>query len=179
MKKQTFESMIEQAQVLRNEALKAQTRLHLFLMEDGGFNTFASLIRQYKLSRPETYAEFKESTSKVSVEDIEVIGLSATIEASKIVSIKARSAYVAEARLRVEQEGFPWSREQAERARQRISPDGSKPLVRLARQSRLEQELAEAEKLIRTLKERVKQLEQENAKLKGKLVGRQPASLRS
>jgi hypothetical protein len=180
VKKQTFESMLEQAQVLRNEALGAETRLLLFLIDfedsglwkDGGFNTFATLIRQHKLTRPERYEEFKLAAGKLGAKDVQTIGVGATIQAGRIGDGKTRVEYVAEAKLRVEQDGFPWSEEQAERARMRVSPDAAKPLMRVARQSRLEQELAEAEALIATLKERVEKLETENAKLRGKVAAR-------
>ncbi len=184
MSKKTFETYLQEAQQLRQASIAAETTLLLFLVEfeaagvwrDAGFNTFASLIRQYKLTRPERLEEFKVGRGKLDDDSIvNAIGASATIQAGKIRDDKTRGSYVDEAKLRVRDDGFPWSEEQAERARMRVSPDVAKPLMRVARESRIEKELAEAEAVIATLREENRTLKDENKALR-KLVGKNRAA---
>lgn len=187
MSKRTFEQWLIEAQGLRRDALAAETKLLAFLVEfeesgawqDGGFNTFAMLIRQYKLTRPERLEEFKiaqADTKNLPTHVIDVIGSDATIQAGKIKDPKVRADYVKEAKLRVEQDGFPWSPEQAERARVRVQPDPPKPLMRVERMSKAERDLAEAEAVIETLKAENAELKKENRELKKRLGKKQPGS---
>ena len=175
---QTFDQWLEQAKRLRTAAMAAEVDLLMFLVRfeeqgpwrDAGYNAFASLIRQYKLTRPDRYEEFKAARSKLGDDQrIHRIGIGATIEAGKIKSRVTRDTYVAEAELRVDDEGFPWSDEQAERARLRVQPDPPGELRRTKQQSKTELRLAEAEHAIDALQEENRRLLAENKSLRRQL----------
>ena len=173
-----FEQWMSKAQELRNAALLAETDLMLFLMKfeesgpwkDVGFNTFATVIRQYKLTRPERYAEFKVSAGKIDVDDLRIIGVGAATQAVKINDRKTLHEYIKAAKLRVEEDGFPWSDEQAERARMRVSPDLPKPLRATERENRMAKLLAEKDALIESLRAELAEKEAEIETLQKQLA---------
>lgn len=181
--KKTFDKWMEEAQGLRREAHAAETRLLLFLVDfeksgawrDGGFNTFATLLRQYKLTRSERFEEFKSARGKIDDDVIVTIGASATLQANKIGDRKTRDDYIREAELRVASDGFPWSEDQAERARIRVSPDPPKLLMRVARENRVERDLAEAREVIETLRAENESLRGEIKELKRRAVSTKKA----
>jgi len=180
----SFEFYLREAQALRNDAIASETRLLLFLVEfeasdtwrDAGVASFEMLIRQYKLTRTERYTDFRAALALLDDAVVSAIGANAAIQASKIRSASTRRDYVAEATMRVKEDGFPWSADQAERARIRVSPDPPKPLMRVARVSRTEKQLAEAEQLIETLREENTNLKKENQLLK-KMLGKKASTL--
>jgi chromosome segregation ATPase len=185
MSKKKFEQYLEEAQRFRAACFHAEFDMLLFLVEfetsdtwrDAGFNTFATVIREYKLTRPERFAEFKVARKKLDDDEtIRTIGVEAALQAHKIPTSKARAEYLQEAKIRVKNDGFPWTKEQAERTRMRISPDLPKPLTRVASMNRTEKELAEAEALIDTLRlelaeaeAQIEQLKKENQQLNKQL----------
>lgn len=177
MSKEKFETWIEKAQALWSKWMAAETELLTFLVDfeangpwkDAGYNTFAMLLRQYNLTRPERYEEFKLSLKKIDTSKIRAIGVGAAIQAIRISDKKTRDDYVHAAELRTEETGFPWSDQEAERQRMRVSPDGPKPLVRVATENTLKRKLAETENALEEMRTENEQLKRENRDLKKKL----------
>lgn len=175
-KLKTHEQWLMEACRLRETMMAAEADLLLFLIgfeesevwKDAGFNTFAMVIRQYNLTRPERYAEFKAARSRIDDSVLRRIGVGAAVQANRIKDKKVFNGYVEEAKLRVEDAGFPWSDEQAERQRMRVAPDPPKPPVRLTHDSKLRKMLAEKDAIIEELQVEIEELRRENAELRAK-----------
>lgn len=179
MSKQTFESMIETAQALRNQVMLVESKLLRYLIDfeasdlwkDAGYNTFSAVLKKYRLADVTRFEAFKAALSKgLTLADVDVIGTEATIQAGMIVANKARSEYVEEAKLRVAEDGFAWSSEQARNARLRIQPDPPKPLARVTKLSAQERELAELQQENAQLKAANEKLKAENDKLRKQIA---------
>jgi hypothetical protein len=179
--KPTFDSMIRTAQDLRSQVMLVESKLFKYLIDfeesdlwkNAGYNTFAHVLKKFRLADVGRFEMFKTALSKgLTLDVVDVIGTEATIQAGMIVANKARAEYVQEAQLRVAEDGFAWSGEQARNARLRVQPDPAKPLARVTRLSAQERELAELQQECAQLSAENESLKAENAKLRKQLEKR-------
>jgi hypothetical protein len=174
--KMTYDDFLQKAQELREAAFNAETALLQFLIEfensdtweEGGYNSFAQLLRAERLCSHERFENYKNGLMRVS-RDADIIGVPATIQAGLIEDDAKRNAFVKEVKLAVKEKGFPLANEQAEAIRQMVDPHETEP-ARSKRQRNEEKRIEELELALQSLRDENKELRKENARLKKRLA---------
>jgi hypothetical protein len=186
-----FHKFVEELQALRRDIDSAESKL-LWKASDieasvpasewrEFYGSFDNFLKKFNICDPAKYRTFLLANERKDVANVaEAIGVSATIQASKIDDAGRRHKYLEAAKIRVEEVGVPWSDQEAREQRIRIG--GSAPVdsdwnkraserdqlrlevIRLKKEvQRLEIELAEA-------KEEAEALRKAGAKTRGRAI---------
>jgi len=168
-----FEQWLEKARALRSAANEAEVEFYLHLIEgekmkeewQATFLTFEALLKDTELADPARYTKFREAMKMVDVNIARRLGIEAVIGLAHIKSSDNRQKGIASMlQWSNDRGGVHPSRQTVERQIQCIEPVQREPLS--LKRAMLQQR--EHEELV-ALRRRIKELETENARLKGEL----------
>jgi hypothetical protein len=169
-KKMTKDEFLKRASELLAAKFESEAEFYLFLLDGeerlvdwrGAFASFEEMLEEAKWGNLVTkYTAFREAVKKVDRQQARTIGVDGLIEASRVHDEEKRHAVVVSLTEACQRHGSPISKSQARQHVQSIAPTPrlTRDLARVMSRDKLQQEN-------KSLRDRVKQLEQENAKLK-------------
>ena len=170
----TKSEWVAQAKQLREAMFHAKVEFFTFLcaFDDSGmwregqsFNSFGKFAEFERLCRAADYEEFRLARSVIPLDVVNTIGVDASCCAAQIKNKDFRQRYIADATAYAQEQGFPWSSQNAQNARNKYESPAGHVSERERNELLAQTKLQQAQAAVVSLRKRVKELEAENKRL--------------
>ena len=186
--KMTLEMLVSELKALRIAVDTARAALfdrahqieteYASLWKEAGFASFDGFLKAHDICDTRFYRDYLGAMKIPEVEGVSsAIGVYAAVAAGQIANRGRREKYLQAAVMRFEQDGVPWSSQEARAQAKSIAgtpPKDSNLNKQATERDRLHAEVVELKKKLHAAEREVLGLREENEKLKRKLAGKKP-----